>query len=114
MMETLVRFIIGGLFVSAFAVLGDVLKPKSFAGLFGAAPSVALATLILTIYSRGPGFAAAEARSMIFGAIAFFVYACAVCRIILRFRLPASIVASTSICIWLAVAFALEMVIGRS
>jgi hypothetical protein len=58
-------FIVGGLFVSAFAVLGDVLKPKSFAGLFGAAPSVALATLILTIYSRGPDFAAAEARSMI-------------------------------------------------
>jgi hypothetical protein len=36
--ETFVRFIIGGLFVSAFAVLGDILKPKSFAGLFGATP----------------------------------------------------------------------------
>ena len=32
--------------VSAFAMLGDVLRPKSFACLFGAAPSVALATLI--------------------------------------------------------------------
>jgi hypothetical protein len=30
--EFMIRFIIGGLFVSAFAVL-DVLKPKSFAGL---------------------------------------------------------------------------------
>jgi hypothetical protein len=28
--------------VTAFAILGDVLRPKSFAGLFGAAPSVAL------------------------------------------------------------------------
>jgi uncharacterized membrane protein (GlpM family) len=113
MTETFIRFIVGGLFVSAFAVLGDVLKPKSFAGLFGAAPSVALATLILTIHSRGLDFAAAEACSMIFGAIAFFVYACVVCRIIMRYKLPASIVASASIVIWLAVALALETVIGR-
>jgi uncharacterized membrane protein (GlpM family) len=112
MTETFIRFIVGGLFVSAFAVLGDVLKPKSFAGLFGAAPSVALATLILTIRSRGRAFAAAEARSMIFGAIAFFVYACADCRIIMRYQLPVTLVASTSILIWLAVAFALETAIG--
>ena len=113
MKENFIRFVAGGLFVSAFAVLGDVLKPKSFAGLFGAAPSVALATLILTIHSRGRAFAAAEARSMIFGAIAFLVYACAVCRIIMRYQLRAPLVASASILIWLAVAFALETVIGR-
>ena len=29
--------------VSAFAGFGDTLRPKSFAGLFGAAPSIALA-----------------------------------------------------------------------
>ena len=44
MKELLVRFVIGGLAVSSFAVVGDIFKPKSFAGLFGAAPSVALAT----------------------------------------------------------------------
>ena len=38
MTEYLVRFLIGGIAVSLFAVLGDVLRPKSFAGLFGAAP----------------------------------------------------------------------------
>jgi len=113
MTETFIRSMVGGLFVSAFAVLGDVLKPKSFAGLFGAAPSVALATLTLTIHSRGHGFADAEARSMIFGAIAFFVYACAVCRLIMRYELPASIAASAAIVIWLAVAFSLDMVIDR-
>ena len=111
MTETCIRFIVGGLFVSAFAVLGDLLRPKSFAGLFGAAPSVALATFILTIHSRGTDFAATEARSMIFGAVAFFVYAGAVCRIIMRYKLPASIVASASIVIWLAVALALERII---
>jgi hypothetical protein len=36
--ETILRVIIGGTVVSTFALLGDVLKPRSFAGLFGAAP----------------------------------------------------------------------------
>ncbi len=39
MEEYLIRFFAGGLMVSAFAAVGDVLRPKSFAGLFGAAPS---------------------------------------------------------------------------
>ena len=39
--------------MSLFAILGDPLKPKSFAGLFDAAPSVALATLGLTIVTVG-------------------------------------------------------------
>ncbi len=42
--ELLIRFVVGGLVVSAFAVVGDTLKPKTFAGLVGGAPSVALAT----------------------------------------------------------------------
>jgi uncharacterized membrane protein (GlpM family) len=110
--EALVRFVIGGLFVSVFALLGDSLKPKSFAGLFGAAPSIALATLLLTIHSQGVAFAATEARSMMLGAIAFFVYACAVCYSMMRFNLPASIVASIGILVWLAVALGLRIGIG--
>jgi uncharacterized membrane protein (GlpM family) len=74
-MELIFRFVVGGLVVSLFAVIGDVLKPKSFAGLFGAAPSVALATLSLTIMTDGKAYAALEARSMIAGGCAFFVYA---------------------------------------
>jgi hypothetical protein len=34
MSEYVVRFFLGGVVVSAFAMLGDVLRPKSFAGLF--------------------------------------------------------------------------------
>jgi hypothetical protein len=33
--QLIFRFAVGGLIVSLFAALGDVLKPKSFAGLFG-------------------------------------------------------------------------------
>ena len=47
--ELIFRFLIGGTLVSAFALVGDAVRPKSFAGLFGAAPSIALATLGLTV-----------------------------------------------------------------
>ena len=67
MSQILTRFLIGGAVVSVFAIIGDLLKPKSFAGLFGAAPSVALATLGLTAASEGVAYAATEARSMVAG-----------------------------------------------
>jgi uncharacterized membrane protein (GlpM family) len=74
-MELLWRFLLGGLIVTVFASIADVVRPKTFAGLFGAAPSVALATLSLTLWLRGKDYAALEARSMIAGAIAFLAYA---------------------------------------
>ncbi|MCU1307796.1 MAG: conserved rane protein of unknown function, partial [Acidobacteriaceae bacterium] len=78
MKERLLRFVIGGLVVSLFAVISDLFKPKTFAGLFGAAPSVALATLGLTVMNLGKGTAATEARSMSIGAVALFLYSYAV------------------------------------
>ena len=68
MTEYLVRFLVGGVVVSAFAVLSDVLRPKSFA--FGAAPSVALATLGIAVYRHGPDYAALQSQAMMAGAIA--------------------------------------------
>src|SRR5579863_5970694 len=68
--EMAARFLIGGVIVSAFAVLGSLFKPRTFAGLFGAAPSVAIATVILTLNKKGPAYAALEARSMLAGALA--------------------------------------------
>jgi hypothetical protein len=79
---------VGGLVVSAFAIIGDVLKPKSFAGLFGAAPSVALATLGLTFATVGTYFATSEARSMMAGAVAFFGYASLASWLMMGPRLP--------------------------
>jgi hypothetical protein len=51
--ELFIRFVVGGTVVSCFAVLGDLLKPKSFAGLLGAASSVGLSTLSLTVLKDG-------------------------------------------------------------
>jgi hypothetical protein len=100
--EMLFRFAVGGLVVSVFAALGDVLKPKSFAGLFGAAPSVALATLGLTIATDGAVYAALEARSMIGGAIAMFAYACLATWIMFKFRPSAMLITTCLLAAWLA------------
>ncbi len=107
MQEMLVRIILGGVIVSAFAVLGDLLKPKSFAGLFGAAPSVALATLSLAVLHHGRGYAGVEARSMILGAVAFLIYASVVSRILIRRKWATLPVAGFSLLLWLGAALGL-------
>jgi hypothetical protein len=61
--EYILRSIAGGLFVSLFAIIGDVVRPKSFAGLFGAAPSVALATLGIAWAQHGSHYAGVQASS---------------------------------------------------
>lgn len=108
-MEYAVRFLIGGIAVSAFALLGDILRPKSFAGLFGAAPSVALATLGIALIQHGASYAAAQGRTMVWGAVALFVYSILVCRLLMRRHwnaLPATIGAFAA---WLFVALGLHL-----
>jgi uncharacterized membrane protein (GlpM family) len=80
--DLVLRFVIGGLVVSAFSMLGDLFKPKSFAGLFAAAPTIALATMALTLHKHGAQHLAVDARSMVAGAVAFCIYAC-VCSLVL-------------------------------
>src|ERR1700739_4209007 len=87
--QLIFRFLVGGLIVSFFAALGDVLKLKSFAGLFGAAPSVGLATLALAVTMDGKTYASIEARFMSAAALAFLAYACITCRLMMRFHRPA-------------------------
>jgi uncharacterized membrane protein (GlpM family) len=82
-MMLLYRFLLGGVFVSLFAVLGDTFKPKSFSGLFGAAPSIALAGLILTQIDKDAMTVEEEAHAMIFGASAMLVYSAA-CYLVLK------------------------------
>jgi hypothetical protein len=102
--DIIVRFFIGGLVVSVFSLISDLLKPKTFAGLFGAAPSVALATLALTVLKEGKEYAAIEGHAMILGAIALFAYALGLSHILLRFRLSALPVALVLLLFWIGVA----------
>ncbi|MGA7155919.1 MAG: DUF3147 family protein [Acidobacteriaceae bacterium] len=108
--DLIARFLIGGLVVIAFSVLGDVFKPKSLGGIFAAAPTIALASISLTVHEHGAAYVALEGRSMIVGGLAFFVYACAVSFILMRYR-PRSLVAAGALSpIWFAVAAALYAV----
>jgi uncharacterized membrane protein (GlpM family) len=88
-MELILRFVIGGTVVSLFAMLGDVFKPKSFAGLFAAAPTIAFATMALTLHKHGAQYLATGARSMIAGAAAFCIYACACSFVLMHSKLKA-------------------------
>jgi hypothetical protein len=105
--QLIIRFLLGGTVVSLFAVLPDVLKPRSFAALFGAAPSVALATLALAIRADGTNYARTEARSMIAGGAAFFLYTWAVSQVLRRWRVRVLPVTALLLTAWIAVAFAI-------
>jgi hypothetical protein len=109
--ELLLRFAIGGIVVSTFSAIGSVLRPKTFAGLFGAAPSVALATLALTFHKDGHSYAALEGRSMLLGALAMAAYAWVVAMILFRARHNTLLVTSTSLVTWFVVAFGLCFVL---
>jgi len=76
---------IGGTLVVAFSALGDSLKPKAFAGLFAAAPSVALASLAVTVLTSGPAKAAVSSRGMIAGAVGMVAYCIAASALVRRF-----------------------------
>ena len=112
MTEYVIRFLIGGMVVSAFAMLGDVLRPKTFAGLFGAAPSVALATLGIAVYQHGAAYAGSQTLSMTAGAIALVIYSIVVCHLLVRTRMRALPASLLSLIVWLTAAFGLWALAG--
>src|SRR5437870_4528630 len=105
--ELAIRFVLGGLIVSAFAVIGDVLHPKSFAGIFGAAPSVALVSLGLAFLTKGVEHASVDGHAMVLGAVALCAYSCVVARLLLRYRWNTIVATASAWLGWLAVAFGL-------
>jgi hypothetical protein len=97
--------LIGGAAVSAFSFISDLLKPKTFAGLFAAAPSVALATLGMAFVMESRSYAITEARSMMAGAIAFIAYAYFLRMLLFRYKFSALAAALMTLPLWLVVAF---------
>lgn len=71
------RALAGGTLVVCFALVSEVLKPKAFAGLFSSAPSVACASLALTIVFETAAKARQESVGMVLGGVAM-VAACVV------------------------------------
>jgi len=108
MLEYGLRFLAGGIAVSAFAAFGDALRPKSFAGLFGAAPSIAVATLLITLSQKGAPFAAVEGRSMMAGALALAAYSWTVCVLLKKLLMSSWTATMVALFVWLVVAFGLS------
>jgi hypothetical protein len=105
--DAFARLIIGGLVVSAFAMIGGLFKPTSFAGLFGAAPSVALATLALAMSKSGKAYAGTECRSMMAGAAGLCLYSILVSQLLARFRLSALAATLFAMPLWFLTVFAI-------
>ena len=97
-----VKAINGGLFVAAFALIGEALKPKRFAGLFSPAPSVALANLLVTVLAKGDTDGHLNGVGMVVGAAAMTL----ICLVgILVVRRWGAVRASTTLCgSWLVLA----------
>jgi uncharacterized protein DUF3147 len=110
-LEYLLRFIAGGVVVSAFAVVGDILQPKSFAGLFGAAPSIALATILITLSQKGAPFVAVEGRSMIVGAFALAAYSWRVCVLLKKLTISSLTATILALVVWFAVALGITSIL---
>ncbi|MFI6737610.1 DUF3147 family protein [Nonomuraea sp. NPDC050451] len=96
------RGLLGGLLVMVFAVIGEMLTPKRFAGIFAAAPAVALAGMTVTVLHEGERQLAQSALGMIAGSFALVAY-CAVAVPLVR-RLGAFAGSLTALAVWAAVA----------
>lgn len=74
-MTTLIQALAGGVLVVAFALLGEMVRPKRLAGIFSAAPSIAIAGLVVTVVAKGDVQASHAALGMMFGAAGFVAFA---------------------------------------
>ena len=72
--EVALKALAGGLLVVVFAALAEILNPKRFAGIFSAAPSVALGSLLVTAIFSTYRDVALSGEGMAVGAVAFAVY----------------------------------------
>lgn len=103
----LLKGLAGGALVVVFALLCEGLNPKRFAGLFGAAPSVAIAGLAITLLDKGAGEAHQNTIGMIAGGVGMVGYAAAVVPLLKRWG--AKRAAAAGLPIWAATAAAVAV-----
>jgi Protein of unknown function (DUF3147) len=64
------RGLAGGVLVVVFALVAEVVTPKAFSGLFAAAPSIAIASLAITVIAEGAATAQQASVGMTVGGVA--------------------------------------------
>jgi Protein of unknown function (DUF3147) len=103
-----IRFVVGGIAVLLFSAAGECFEPETFGGLFGAAPSVAIATLGIAFVQSGARAAASDARWMLLACVAMFAYTCACIAVCRQRRVAIGIGAFAAWIVWIAIAVALH------
>ena len=105
------KALVGGLAVVGFSLVGQAGHPKRFAGLFSAAPSVALASLAMTLVAKGAGATLPYAQGMLIGSAGMIAY-CLVSLVLIN-RLHALVGSILACLAWFAVAGGLYLGVGR-
>jgi uncharacterized membrane protein (GlpM family) len=105
--SVVVKALAGVSLVVLFAVLSESLRPKRFAGLFGAAPAVAIAGLAVTLVSKGALDARDASLGMVAGSAGMVVYASAT--VLLLKRVPPIMASGAGLAVWAGVAAAVAV-----
>jgi len=105
------KALVGGFVVVGFSLIGQAGHPKRFAGLFSAAPSVALASLAMTVVARGTDATLAYAQGMLIGSAGMVAY-CLVSLVLID-RLHALVGSILAWLAWLAVAGGVYLAVGK-
>lgn len=107
----LLKALAGGALVVAFSLVSEMVHPKSFAGIFSAAPSIALASLAIIVVTKGAHEATLQAGGMVIGAVAM-VFCCLVGIDAIK-RLRALRGSAAAVAAWLVVAIGTGAVLLR-
>jgi uncharacterized membrane protein (GlpM family) len=99
------------LVVVLFALVGEMAKPKRFAGIFSAAPTIALANLTVTALTAGSKDFPAYGLGMLAGTAGFLAYGL-VCPVLID-RLGALRGSALSFAAWLAAAGPVFLLVAR-
>jgi uncharacterized membrane protein (GlpM family) len=102
-----IKGLAGGSLVLAFALLSQGLEPKRFAGLFSAAPAVAIAGLTVTLLDKAAHDAHQASAGMIAGGAGMAAYAAAVIPLLRRTR--AWVASTVALGVWTVVAAVLAL-----
>ena len=96
---------IGGAVVVVFSALGEVVRPRGLAGITSGAPSIAVASLAVTVVASGVIAATDLARGMVAGAFGLVAWCLVGAAAVKRFGALKGSMATTGL--WFVTAFSL-------
>ncbi len=105
------KALVGGALVVVFSLVGESIRPRRLAGVTSAAPSIALASLAITLVASGVASARSLSLGMIAGAIALTAWCLVGATLVRRFGALKGSAGATGV--WCVVAFALWAVALR-